>query len=586
MRLVGKHFGREGARVRKTFVTRALLFAAAVVLPAGVFLSGSSIVTASAKDVEAKEAGTVVGSPRRLRLLTTQQYINTVQYYFGPDIKIDVKFAPLERTDGLLIAGASVAGVSGAQIETYQKVASIVSAQVLSPDRRATLLPCKPKSDKAADDACAEKFLGEVSNYLYRAPLSKAHLAKFVAESNKAATQLNDFYAGLQLALEGVLLSPNVLFVAEREEPDPHHPGQMRLDAHSLASRLSLFLWNAAPDAVLRQAAARGQLDTEKGRAKIVDMMLASPRLETGVRSLFDDMFGFEDFVTLAKDGVIYPYYLGEASGDAREQTLRTVVDQLLTKDRDYRDLYTTRETFVSPALAIIYGVTTPPGWHAIEFPPEAHRAGILTQVSFLALHSHPTRSSATLRGKALRELILCQKVPPPPANVDFSAVNDPKSNFRTARDRLTAHRANPVCAGCHKITDPMGLALENFDGAGQYRTDEKGTAIDATGSLDGKDFSDVDGLSRAVHDNPALPGCLVRRAYSYATGGAVSLNAEPALVELNKNFAAQNYRLRGLLKAIALNDAFSTVSKPVPKPEPKKTASVPLLQVVAENPK
>ncbi len=413
-----------------------------------------------------------------------------------------------------------------------------------------------------------------MTRYLYRAPLSKERLDALVADTGKSADQLHDFYAGLQLALESVLMSPNVLFVAETEEPDPKNPGKTRLDALSYATRLSLFLWNAAPDAALREAAVKGKLNNEKDRERLVDAMLASPRLESGVRAFFDDMFAFDDFDTMAKDSATYPYFLGEASADAREQTLRTVVDQLLTKNKDYRDLFTTRETFVSPALAIIYGVPTTPGWRAIEFPPGAHRDGILTQVSFLALHSHPGRSSPTLRGKALRELLLCQKVPPPPANVDFSIVNNPNSNYKTARERLEAHRQNPVCAGCHKITDPMGLALENFDGAGQYRIDEKGNDIDPSGSLDGKEFKSVDGLSQAVRDNPSLPLCLVRRALTYGTGGTLPIASEPALAALNKTFAGEGYRLRGLLKAIATNSAFSHVADLPPKPAAKSASA------------
>ena len=566
----------------KTSVVRASVLAAALALPLGACTQPATTTTA-AKGAEVKTADAGgVGTPRRLRLLTTQQYINTIQYFFGPDIKIDVKFAPLARTDGLLVAGSAIAGVSDSQVEVYQKVAAIVANQVLAPERRDTLLPCKPKNEKASDDACASKFLGDVTRYLYRAPLPKEHLAKVVEQADKASEQLQDFYAGLQVTLEGVLLSPNVLFVAETEEPDPKNTGMSRLDSLSYATRLSLFLWNAAPDSSLREAAVTGKLNSEKDRAKLVDAMLASPRLEAGVRAFFDDMFSFDDFETVAKDAAAYPYFLGEAAGDAREQTLRTVIDQLITKNKDYRDLYTTRETFISPSLAIIYGVPTTPGWSAIEFPADAHRDGILTQVSFLALHSHPGRSSPTLRGKALRELVLCQKVPSPPANVDFSILNNPNSNYKTARDRLDAHRQNPVCAGCHKITDPMGLALENFDGAGQYRTDERGNAIDASGSLDGKNFENVDGLSKAVHDNPSLPLCLVRRALTYGSGGTLPLASEPALVDLNKAFTDQGYRLRGLLKAVALSSAFSRVADLPPKAAPEKSASAPSSQLAA----
>jgi hypothetical protein len=123
-------------------------------------------------------------------------------------------------------------------------------------------------------------------------------------------------------------------------------------------------------------------------------------------------------------------------------------------------------------------------------------------------------RARLNLRGKALRELLLCQKVPRPPPNVDFSIIENPKSTMKTARERLTAHRSNPVCAGCHKLTDPIGLALENFDGAGQFREAERGAPIDASGSRDGR-FKLV-GLGRALHDHPAPPACLVRRVYSY----------------------------------------------------------------------
>ncbi len=556
------------------------MLAAALLVGSALGVSHSTFAE-PAKDAVAAD----VGTSKRLRLLTTQQYVNTIQYFFGADIKVDAKFAPLTRTDGVLMAGTSVAGVSDAQIETYQKIANIVSTQVVDARHRETLFPCKPLDDKTADNACATKFLTRVIDYLYFIPPPKEHYVKMVNEAGVAAKRLNDFYAGIQVVLESVLLNPDVLLVVESEEPDPRHPGHMRLDSYSQASRLSLFLWNAAPDPALRAVANRGDLFDSKKRARVVDSMLASPRLETGVRAFFDDMFGLEGTETLSKDATVYPYFLGGIAAEAREQTLRTVVDQLLKRDGDYRDLFTSRETFMSPTLGILYGVKALPGWRAYEFPPEAHRAGILTQASFLALNSHSTRSSATLRGKALRELILCQKVPPPPANVDFSAVENPDPKLKTARQRLDLHRQNPVCAGCHKITDPMGLALENFDGAGRYRTDEKGAPIDASGSLDGKAFTDVEGLGQALHDSPILPTCLVRRAFSYATAGVVPMSADPALAQFNKTFASEGYRLRPLLKAITLNDAFSKVIEPSAAPAAEKSASIPHPEKVASNP-
>src|SRR6185312_8885572 len=268
-------------------------------------------------------------TPRRLRLITSEQYLNTLDYIFGPDIKPDTRFAPLVRTDGLLESGAASAGVTDGQLEQYQRVATQVAAQVVSPGNRNFLVPCKPKNEKAADTACATKFIANVGRLLFRRPLTPEKIHDVVGEANTAADRLKDFYNGLAVAFEGLLLSPNMLLVKEKAEPDPQHPGHQRLDGYSLASRLSFFLWNAAPDDALLKAAQSGELETDAGRARIVDMMLASPRLVAGMRAFFDDMLGFDDFNNLAKDPMVYPSFTGVTVQDAREQTLRTVIDHL-----------------------------------------------------------------------------------------------------------------------------------------------------------------------------------------------------------------------------------------------------------------
>jgi len=549
---------------------RGALCALSVIVVGAIFQGASAADAAKTTAIQAVAPPNDIGATKRLRLLTTQQYVNTIQYFFGSDIKIEVKFAPLMRTNGMLMAGTSVAGISDAQIETYQKISNLVAAQVVDADHRGTLFPCKPQNAKAADLACARKFLARVIDYMYFVPPPTKHIDNMAVQAGMAADSLHDFYGGIQVVLESLLLSPNVLLVVEADEPDPLHPGKMRLDAYSQASRLSLFLWDAAPDPALRALAKRGDLFDPKKRARIVDSMIASARLESGVRAFFDDMFGLEGLETLSKDAAVYPYFISGLASEAREQTLRTVVDHLLTKNRDYRDLFTSRETFISPGLASLYGVQALPGWRAFTFPLDAHRAGILTQASFLAMNSHATRSSPTLRGKALRELIFCQKVPPPPPNVDFSAVENPDPKLKTARQRLTAHSQNPACAGCHRITDPIGLALENFDGAGRYRPNEKGADIDVSGIVDGKKFSDIEGMGEALQSSPALPACLVRRAYSYATAGSVPASSEPVVGELNKKFATDGYRLSPLLRAIALHDSFSMVVPPKPVADEK----------------
>lgn len=524
---------------------------------AAVAIAGIAALALAVRDIEPASRGTPAG----LRLLTQQQYLNTLAYVFGPNVQPNARFAALPRVGGLLASGTTRAGITDSQLEAYQKTAGKVAAQIVAEDSRDYLIPCTPASTEAADAECARAFISQVAPLLYRRALSPEQIDAMVEQAGNAAVALEDFYAGLEVVIEGMLLSPGVLLVAETHEPDPVRPGTERLDAWSLATRLSLFLWNASPDAELLEAAGSGALHTRKGLEKQVDRMLASPRLKDGVRALFDDMFEFENFGMLSKDGTIYPSFTGETAVDAREQTLRTIVDHLLTRRQDYRDLYTTRQTFMSPSLAPIYKVAAQgPGWMPHEFPADSPYQGLLTQASFQALHSHPGRSSATLRGKALREVMLCQVVPKPPANVDFSAVQNPDGSVKTARERVAFHLQNPSCAGCHRITDPMGLSMESFDGAGQFRHQENGVDIDTSGNLDGVEFNDVVGLGKALRDNPQLPWCLVRRTFAYATGTSSDENDRRVLEFLAGDFADSGYVLPTLLREIALSAAFTKV--------------------------
>ena len=507
------------------------------------------------------ESGPAATSRARVRLLSEDQYYNSIGYIFGPDITLAAHFAPFRRIQGLLEVGASSAGVTTGQAEDFQHTGAVLADEIVTSRYRGFLVPCTPKDAKRPDPKCARQFLSAVGRLLYRRPLTDGELAPIVARANEGANQLDNFYLGLSAALEGMLISPRFLFVVDKAEPDPRHPGEMRLTPYSLATRLSLFLWNATPDDELLKEAERGELYTTAGRVRAVDRMLASPRLEAGVRAFFDDMLNFDEFATLSKDPQIYPEFYGTTAQDAREQTLRTIVNHLLVKKEDYRDLFTSRDTFISPSLGAIYHVPAPPGWSEYQFPSTSDRIGLLTEASFLAANAHPGRSSPTRRGKALRELFLCQIVPRPPPNVDFSQVENPDPSLKTMRERLTAHRSNPVCAGCHRITDPIGLSLENFDGAGKFRQTENGAQIDASGSLDGKDFASPVGLAQAMHDDPQVPACLVQRLYGYAVGGLEKRDSQVMLPYLSQRFAKEGYRLPDLLRTIALTNAFVEVS-------------------------
>ena len=501
-------------------------------------------------------------TPLRVRLMTGEQYSNTIAQVFGQDVADAAlpPLPPLARTDGLLASGATFVGVTSDQVSQIQQTASFIAAKVVDEEHRDFLIPCTPASPDAADPDCATQFLKATGRLLYRQPLDENQVSALVDVANEAADTTHDFYDGLAIALEAILVSPGVLFIVDTAEPDPDNPGEMRLDAWSLASRLSFFLWNSPPDSTLLLAAETGELHTEEGLRRAVDRLLGSSRLEQGMRAFFDDMMAFDEFNSLAKDPMVYPMVTGATLADAREQTLRTIIDHLLNKEADYRDLFTTRDTFMSMSLGAVYGTPTSAGWVPYTFSDDDHRQGLLTQVSFLAAHSHAVRSSPTLRGKALRELFLCQKVPPPPPNVDFSALED-AGDVPTARERLQVHNTNPSCAGCHLITDPMGLSLENFDGAGRYRETENGAELDIRGELDGAFYDDIAGLTVAMRNHPKLPYCLVNRLYAYGTGGPVSLRHDRATIDyFTDRFAGYNYRVPDLLRDLAMSRAFTSV--------------------------
>lgn len=515
----------------------------------------------------------VVGGPPIMRRLTEDQYRSVISDVFGPNIVVAGRFDPVTRTDGLIALGASVAAINASSYELYDNIARGVAAQVVDEAHRDWLVSCEPAAITAPDDACAAEFFKRTGRLLYRRALTDQELKLQVDVAKLAATELGDFYKGLEASLSAMLVAPEFLYVTDTIESDPTRPNGVRLTPYAKASRLSFFLWNTTPDDALLTAAENGELNDSKGLAKQVERMIASPHLEVGVRAFFNDMLAFDGFETLQKDTLIYPMFGLAAVKDSREQALRTIVDQTIAHQGDYRDLFTTRKTFVSAPLGLVYRVpvSDPEGWVPYEFSEGGRYVGVQSFAGFLALHSHPGRSSATLRGKAVREILMCQKVPDPPADVDFTLVSDSTNPVhKTARERLTAHNTEPTCAGCHKLMDPIGLALENFDGGAQWRATENGAVIDTTGDLDGVSYSDAVGLGKALATSPSVPACLVRRLANYAVGR----QADRAWhAYLDQRFASDKYRLPALLRHIALSDAFYAVT-PTDAAVPTRRAS------------
>lgn len=551
-----------------TVPTRLATGAAAVALIACAAVGGVTAWAASAPAVDGKDG---VGKAV-IRRLTPAQYENIVGEVFGPSIELGGRFEPDVRVNDLIEIGTGRVSVSSSGMAQYDTMARAIAAQVVSPRNRDIMIPCRPQSAATPDDACAGKFLSGVGRLLFRRPLTEIEEQRFVTAANIGAKQTGDFYAGLSLSLSAILSSPQFLFRQVDVEPDRERRGQYRLDAYSKASRLSFFLWDSMPDAMLLEAAEKGELDTRRGLAKHVNRMIASPRLEEGVKAFFADMFRFDGLAGLAKDSTLYPKFDSIVATDAEQQTLRTVADVLVRQHADYRQIFTTRKTFLTQALASVYNVPlindvpngSPDSWQAFEFPEGDSRAGILTHLSFLALHSHPGRSSPTLRGKALREIMLCQKVPAPPGDVQFTLVQDVNNPvYRTARDRLTAHSSEPMCAGCHKITDPMGLALEHFDGAGAFRETENGVRMDTKGALDGVAFDGAADLGRALTQNPAAPSCLVDRLSAYAMGRVPAGSEKGWVADLKKNFAKDGFVVPELMRRIALSPEYYRAPAP-----------------------
>ena len=514
-------------------------------------------------------APVIAAGPAMLRRLSPDQYRQIIADIFGSDITIGGRFAPEIRDSGLLAVGAGTESITADEVDQYHAMAQSIAAQVVDKSHRGVLIPCVPASVTAADDRCANQFLAEVGELLFRRPLSKDELQLQVSIARMTAQREKDFYAGLRESLAQMLVSPEFLF-RWSEVQGPLGNGVSTLDAYARASELSFFLWNSAPDETLLNDARRGRLNSPKGLAREVDRMLASTRLDAGVRAFFSDMLQFSCAenpcldATFAKDTTVYPRFTPQVASDAQEQTLRTLVDLLVTHDGDYRDVFTTRKTFLTPDLAAIYGVPLarnspngePSAWEPYVYPAGDPRAGILAEVSFVALHSHPGVSSAVLRGRALREVILCEKVPDPPPNVSFKLVLDTTNpNYPTMRSRLDAHITNPVCAGCHKLMDPPGLVMENFDSDGSFRTRQNGVLIDTSGSLDGKKFDGMPGLDEAVANDPATPACLASRLAEYALGRHPTGDEVQWVANLKKDFVADHYRLRPLLRQIATSD-------------------------------
>lgn len=506
--------------------------------------------------------GSALTAPQpTVRRLTEAQYRAAILEAFGPRIEVVGRFEPDMRVGGLAAVGASAVSITPSGFEQYDAIARHIAEQVFAPENRAALVGCAPGGGDPDGSRCAASFVKKVGLKLFRRPLNEDRAQIAVSRTVAGAQRLGGFDAGLQAVLVGMLTSPDFLFRIDTPAP-VGPPGA--IDSYSKATRLSFLLWNAPPDDALLAAAASSALDTPEGLQSEVDRMIASPRFTDGVRAFFDDFLHLSDIDTLSKDALIYPAFSTTVAAAAREQTLRTITHLLVERRGDYRELFTTRRFAMTRALGPIYDIPVAgSGWSIHEFPEGDPRIGLLTHASLLALHSHPGRTSPTLRGKYIRETLLCQEVSSPPANVNFAVVQDVNNaTLKTTRQRLEAHLDDEECASCHKATDGLGLSLEQFDGAGNFRSTEHGEPIDVTGKFDKVSFDGVAALGRLFHDSPRISQCLVGSVWRYANGRMDGPVDRAELVRLNAGFAGNGYRFVDLMRTIALDPRFYTMPR------------------------
>ncbi|HEV7693215.1 MAG TPA: DUF1592 domain-containing protein [Hyphomonadaceae bacterium] len=526
-------------------------------------LIGACAVAGQKSPAEPTAAAQTQPFAMSVRRLTETQYRNIIRDTFGPGLQMNARFEPELREEGLQSIGNAQLSVTTSGFEQYFALAKSVASQVVDPKKRGELVGCAPIDPKAADATCTRSVITKYGKSLFRRPLTEAEIANRLKIASDGAAKASDYYEGLRLSLASLMVDPEFLFRVEVAEADPAHSGQYRLDAFSKASRLSFLLWDAAPDGELLATAASGAIHDEATLKAQAQRMVASPKLRDGARAFFTDMLQFENFDSLTKDASTYPKYSQKVADSAREQTLLTMLDLVVDQNKDYRDIFTSNETFINRALAPVYNVPylSRKEWTRYTFPDDAERSGILTQITFLSLFSHPGASSPTKRGVKVNEIFRCSPTPEPPADVDFSKVQ--ALDQGTVRTRLLAHKENAGCAACHRISDPPGLALEHFDGLGQLRKMENGQLIDVSAEIKGKQLNGAPGLGKLLHDDEQVPGCLVRNVYAYGVGHAPDVRAEDYLAGQISAFAKGGYRFKDLLASIATSQDFLAATPP-----------------------
>jgi hypothetical protein len=492
-----------------------------------------------------------------LTRLTQPQYRNSIDDLFGSGLAS----APLEAdTNPYLFytIGAAQTVVSASGVELYSNSAFQIAADVFADSTlRATLFACEPVEPA---DECFQGFVRHTGRRVFRRLLTETEVVRWLATAT--AVSDGDPMIGAELVLAGMLQSPNFLYRAEIGEPDPADSTRSRYTSWEMAERLSFLIWNTSPDETLLQAAEDAELLTDESIEAHVGRMLQDPRAREAAQDFFAQYLDLGRLDDVERDPVRYPEATPSLFAAMQTELQLLVDDVVFRQNADIRQLFSDRRGYVNSELAALYGIEAPGAsdvaFVPVEFGPEVPRAGILTLGAFLTMNAHETETSPTLRGKYVRERVLCMGVPAPPDDIDLNLAPQ-EGDPPTLRERLEQHRVDPVCAGCHSFIDPPGFLFEHYDSLGRYRDEAEGFPINATGALDGQVLNHARDLAAILRYDERVANCVARQLYRHANGRVETLGERQTMLDLQADFAASGYRFQELIRVLALSEGFRT---------------------------
>jgi len=488
-----------------------------------------------------------------MRLLSREQYVNTVVDLVGDVAELGSVF---EDSDEPSSFGLVQPDVSQVELERFQQAADLVAAAVVADETRlATLAPCSASENPRS---CAKSFVESFGARAYRAPLTDAaDVERHLALYDVGAATSHEH--GIELLLRGILQAPRFVYRVELGTAEKVGERAVKLTGHEVAARLSYAIWNTAPDAALTEAARSGALSTPQGVAKELERLLADPRGASVVRRFLEELVQLQDVANVVKDEALYPEWKNlDLRTSMRDQT-RSFFDHVLqTEGGRLATLFTSKTVFVNQSLAPYYGVTATSALVPIQVGDDK-AAGILTLPALLTLMAKADESSPIYRGRFVREALLCQQLPAPPAEIPRPPEVTPGVS---TRDRLIEHEVNPDCSGCHRLMDPIGFGLEHYDAIGRYRATDGGKAIDASGALyrtrdiDGA-FNGVSELAQKLASSAEVRECVARQWFRFVLSRFEQKGDECSLGDLLEGFGTADADLNALPRAIVMTDAF-----------------------------